>query len=112
MGCVSVAVIIIALLIAFNRASRKVLREIWKWIGKPIVNFLDRVPSERVNSFVHYRDLEKGVGAGGMNARKEKKKSGKAKKSRSRNRSESRSRKVSVSDWQDEIFGKSETLES
>lgn len=40
MGSISVAVIIIALLVAFNRATRRLARESWKYLGTAIQNKL------------------------------------------------------------------------
>ena len=60
MGCISLAVIVVALLVAFNRFSRRVLRRIWKVLAKPVTNALNRIPSQRVHDIVHYMDVERG----------------------------------------------------
>ena len=61
MGTISVAVIIVALLVAFNRASRKGIQRIWKTVGKPITKVFSRLPGMRVRSSGIDRDAEKGV---------------------------------------------------
>ena len=69
-------VIVVALLVAFNRFSRRVLRRIWKVFAKPVTNALNRIPSRRVHDIVHYVDVERSqrgliqesvVRAGGLN---------------------------------------------
>ena len=61
MGTISIAVIIVALLVAFNRASRKGVQRIWKTVGKPITKVFLRLPRMRVRSSGVERDAEKGV---------------------------------------------------
>ena len=52
MGSISLVLILIALLVAFNRPSRKVLRKIWELIGKPLAGLLDRLPSRRGHNYL------------------------------------------------------------
>ena len=60
MGTISLAVIIVALLVAFNKYTRRILQRIWKKMAGPIAHFLPRIPSTRVQDFVHYWDVERG----------------------------------------------------
>ena len=54
MGAISIAVIIVALLVAFNRFSRRITLRIWKVVAKPLTNLLDRIPSRRLQNYLHY----------------------------------------------------------
>ncbi|MCJ1313734.1 hypothetical protein MMC25_007414 [Agyrium rufum] len=56
MCAISLGFIVIALLVAFNRLSRKVMLRIWKWIGSPITRLVDRMPSTRLQRYVHEQD--------------------------------------------------------
>ena len=60
MGCISLAVIVVALLVAFNRYTRRVIQKIWKVTAKPITNLFMCIPSRRVHGLVHYWDVEHG----------------------------------------------------
>ena len=59
MGSISLAVIIIALLVAFNRATRKIVQRAWRWIGAPVTKLLDRLPSRRLHDYSRFTDVEK-----------------------------------------------------
>ena len=59
MGSISLAVIIIALLVAFNRATRKIVQRAWKWIGAPVRQLLDRLPGRRFYDYLRFTDVEK-----------------------------------------------------
>ena len=54
MGAISIAVIIVALLVAFNRFSRRIVLKIWKLVAKPLTNLLDRIPSQRLQNYLQY----------------------------------------------------------
>ena len=59
MGSISLAVIIIALLVAFNRATRKIVQRAWRWIGAPVTHLLKRMPGRRFYDYLHYTDVER-----------------------------------------------------
>ncbi|MCJ1293387.1 hypothetical protein MMC34_004941 [Xylographa carneopallida] len=59
MGTISLAVIIVALLVAFNKYTRRILQRIWKKMAGPMARFLPKIPSNRVQGLVHYWDVER-----------------------------------------------------
>jgi len=60
MGTISLGVILVALLVAFNKYTRRILQRIWKKMAGPISRFLPKIPSNRVQGLVHYWDVERG----------------------------------------------------
>lgn len=48
MGSISVAVIVVALLLAFNRPTRKAARALWKWLGGMVLFVVNRVSTLRL----------------------------------------------------------------
>ncbi|MCJ1421829.1 hypothetical protein MMC32_008196 [Xylographa parallela] len=60
MGTISLAVIIVALLVAFNKYTRRILQRIWKKMAGPMSHFLPKIPSNRVQGLVRYWDVERG----------------------------------------------------
>ena len=60
MGVISLAVIVIALLVAFNKTSRWIMQKVWHKIGNPIQKTMRKIPSRRLHSFTRSRDLEEG----------------------------------------------------
>ncbi|MCJ1473686.1 hypothetical protein MMC13_002337 [Lambiella insularis] len=59
MGCISLAVIVVALLVAFNKYTRRILQRLWRKMAGPATRLLQRVPSERVHQALHYWDVER-----------------------------------------------------
>lgn len=59
MGCISLAVIVVALLVAFNKYTRRILQKLWKYMAGPVARLLRRLPSDRVHQVMHYWDVER-----------------------------------------------------
>lgn len=72
MGTISMAVTVVALLVAFNRVTRRFTQKLWQWawklIANPIASLMDRIPSRRMHDFVHFEDAELRVSTAPMPA--------------------------------------------
>ena len=107
MGAISLAVIVVALMVAFNKHARRLSLKIWKLSARPYIKLLQRlgVRSERVPS----QPLRASTTLGSMDIDLEKQFAADADKARA-SRLSALSRSHSKKNWEEELRAQREIL--
>ena len=107
MGAISLAVIAVALMVAFNKHARRLSYKIWKFSARPYIKLLRRlgVKSERIPS----QPMRASTTLGSMEIDLEKQAAADADKARA-SRLSTLSRTQSKKDWEEELRAQREIL--